>query len=70
MAINPVRTPFKNMSFTPDVPSAALGDNEYNIGQNVETDTRGIKKIYGDQLILQSVPGEVVYVTSGFRTST
>jgi len=70
MAINPVRTPFKNMSFTPDVPSGALGDNEYNIGQNVETDTRGIKKIYGDQLILQNVPGEVIYVTSNFRTGT
>jgi hypothetical protein len=70
MAINPVRTPFKNMSFTPDVPSAALGDNEYNIGQNVETDTRGIKKIYGDQLILQNVPGKVIYVTSNFRVGT
>ena len=39
-----LRTPFANMSFTPDVPSNALGANEYNSGYNIETDVRGIKK--------------------------
>jgi len=42
-----LRTPFTNMSFTPDVPSNALGPNEYNNGRNVESDVRGIKKIFG-----------------------
>ena len=70
MAIERVRTKFTNMSFTPDVPSAALSDNEYNAGQNVESDTRGIKKIYGDELILQTIPGNVIYVTSSFRQGT
>ena len=47
-----IRTPFIGMSFTPDVPSNALGTNEYNSGLNVETDVRGIKKIFGEQEIL------------------
>ena len=47
MAINPIKTPFTNMSFTPDVPSSSLGPNEYNLGQNVETDTRSIKSVIG-----------------------
>lgn len=64
MALERIRTQFKNMSFTPDVPSAALTDNEYNVGQNVETDTRGIKKVYGDEVILSSISGNVLYVTS------
>lgn len=70
MAIERIRTVFKNMSYTPDVPSAALGDNEYNVGQNVETDVRSIKKINGDELILQNIAGNVVYVTSNFRIGT
>ena len=37
-----VRIPFTKMTFTPDVPSAALGPNEYNDGLNVESDVRGI----------------------------
>lgn len=70
MALNPVKTPFTNMSFTPDVPAAALGPNEYNSGQNVETDTRGIKKVLGDQAILNQIPGQVVYVAANFRIGT
>lgn len=66
MAVNPLKVPFTNMSFTPDIPSSALGANEYNSGQNVETDVRGINKIAGDQYILSQVPGSVIYVTAGF----
>jgi len=68
MAVNPVKTPFSNMSFTPDVPSAALQPNEYNTGYNVETDTRGIKSVEGDITILSVIPGNVIFVTSGFRS--
>ena len=62
-----VRIPFAKMSFTPDVPSTALGPNEYNSGLNVETDVRGIRSIAGDQAILSSVPGTPTFVTGGFR---
>ena len=57
-----LRTPFVNMSFTPDVPSNALGPNEYNSGLNVEADVRGIKKISGEQEILSTIPGNVVFM--------
>ena len=67
MALNPVKTPFGKMSYTPDVPPAALGPNEYNIGQNVETDVRGIKKVAGEELILNQIPGNPIFMTSGFR---
>jgi hypothetical protein len=67
MAVNPVKTPFTNMSFTPDVPSSALTPNEYNVGQNIETNTRGINSVAGDEYILSQVPGTVIYVDSGFR---
>jgi hypothetical protein len=62
-----VRIPLGNMSFTPDVPSAALGPNEYNSGQNVETNTRGVRSVFGDQLFLAAVPGDAIFVTGGFR---
>jgi len=62
-----LRTPFLNMSFTPDVPSNALGPNEYNVGLNVEADVRGIKKISGEEAILSQVPGSPVFVDGGFR---
>ena len=62
-----LRTPFANMSFTPDVPSNALGANEYNSGQNVEADVRGIKKVAGEQAILSAIPGNVFYIDGGFR---
>ena len=68
--LDEVRIPFAKMSFTPDVPSTALGPNEYNDGQNVETDVRGIRSIAGDQQILDSLPagsGAPTFVTGGFR---
>jgi hypothetical protein len=67
MSYTPLRTPFTNMSFTPDVPSNALGTNEYNSGRNVESDVRGIKKISGEEQILAAVPGNIVFVDGGFR---
>ena len=63
-----LRTPFLNMSFTPDVPSNALGPNEYNSGLNVEADVRGIKKVSGEQTILSAVPGNTIFMDGNFRT--
>ena len=68
--LDEVRIPFTQMSYTPDVPSTALGPNEYNSGQNVETDVRGIRSMAGDQQILDSLPagsGAPTFVTGGFR---
>jgi hypothetical protein len=65
-----IRTPFVGMSFTPDVPSNALGPNEYNSGLNVETDVRGIKKIFGEQEILTAVPNQAIFMEGGFRSET
>lgn len=65
-----LRTPFSGMSFTPDVPSNALGINEYNNGSNVECDVRGIKKVSGEQEILSAIPGNVVFMDGGFRSET
>lgn len=67
MAVNPVKTPFTNMTFTPDVPSSALQPNEYNAGYNIETNVRGINSVLGDQYILSTIPGHIIYVTGGFR---
>lgn len=64
-----VTIPFSKMSFTPDVPSSALGPNEYNLGENVEADVRGIRSSNGDQVILQGVTGTPFYITGGFRQS-
>jgi hypothetical protein len=64
-----LRTPFTNMSFTPDVPSNALGPNEYNNGLNVEADVRGMKKVNGDQAFLTAIPGNVIFVNGNFRDS-
>ena len=63
-----LRTPFLNMSFTPDVPSNALGPSEYNSGLNVEADVRGIKKVSGEQTILSTVPGHTIFMDGNFRT--
>lgn len=57
------------MTFTPDVPSTALAPNEYNDGQNVETDARGIRSMAGDQAILSTIPGTPTFVTGGFRNN-
>ena len=70
-----VYTPFSKMSFTPDVPSSALAPSEYNAGKNVETDTRGIRSVFGDEEIFDSIPdtagpaGKVIFVTSGYRAN-
>ena len=65
-----LRTPFSNMSFTPDVPSNALGPGEYNAGKNVEADVRGICKIAGEEQILSTIPGNVIYIDGGFRSES
>jgi len=65
--LDEVRIPFNKMTFTPDVPSTALQPNEYNDGQNVETDVRGIRSMAGDEAILDTVPGIPTFVTGGFR---
>ena len=57
------------MSFTPDVPSSALGANEFNSGFNVETDTRSIKSILGDETILSQLSGTPIFVTGGYRNN-
>jgi len=67
MAIQTIKIPFNKMTFTPDVPASALAANEYNAGENVETDVRGIRSVAGDQPILDAVPGTPVYVTGCFR---
>ena len=59
--------PFAKMTFAPDVPSTALTPNEYNSGENVETDVRGIRSMAGDEEILTSVPGTPTYLSSGYR---
>jgi hypothetical protein len=61
------RIPFAKMSYSPDVPSAALGANEYNAGRNVECDVRGVRSIAGDQEILSTVTGTPNYISGGFR---
>jgi hypothetical protein len=61
------RIPFAKMTFSPDVPSTALGPNEYNDGQNVETDVRGIRSQAGDEEILTTLPGTPTYLSSGYR---
>ena len=65
--LDEVRIPFAKMTFAPDVPSTALGPNEYNAGINVETDVRGIRSTAGDQAILSTVPGTPTFITGGFR---
>lgn len=68
-SLDEARIPFAKMSFSPDVPSTALGANEYNSGANVETDVRGIRSVSGEEEIFQDpVPGTAVYISSGFRS--
>jgi hypothetical protein len=59
--------PFTKMTFSPDIPSGALGPNEYNAGENVETDIRGIRSTAGDEEILNLIPGTPTYIDGGFR---
>jgi hypothetical protein len=64
-----VTVPLQKMTFTPDVPSGALGANEYNIGENVETDVRGIRSVLGEEEILGTVPGIPTFISGGYRQS-
>lgn len=64
-----VKTPFTNMSWTPDVPSAALQPTEYNTGYNVETDVRSVRSVLGDREILSQIPGTALFVTGGYRAN-
>lgn len=69
-----IEIPFVKMSWNSDVPSSQLGPNEFNIGQNIETDVRGIKSVLGIEPILQRLPtisateGLPVYITGGYLT--
>jgi hypothetical protein len=65
-----LRTPFTSMSFTPDVPSNALGTNEYNSGKNVEADVRCIKKIFGEIQICSTITDMPIFMEGGFRSET
>jgi hypothetical protein len=66
-SLEEARIPFQKMTFSPDVPSTALGPMEYNAGRNVETDVRGIRSVSGDEEILTTIPGTPTYVSAGFR---
>lgn len=65
-----LRTPFGQMSFTPDVPSNALGPNEYNSGKNIEADVRTIKKIFGEKEICSTITDMPIFMEGGFRSET
>ena len=65
-----LRTPFTNMSFTPDVPSNALGPTEYNSGKNIEADVRSIKKIFGEKQIASTITDMPIFMEGGFRSET
>lgn len=68
-SFNEEKTLLNKMSFTPDIPSSALATNEYNSGKNVETDTRGIRSVFGDEEILSALTGTPIFVTSGYRAN-
>lgn len=65
-----LRSPFANMSFCPDVPSNALGPNEYSSGLNVEADVRGIKKVFGEVDVATAIPNLPIFMDGGFRSNT
>ena len=65
-----LRSPFSKMSFTPDVPSNALGPMEYNSGKNIETDVRSIRKVLGEEEILTAIPAGAIFMEGGFRSET
>ncbi len=64
-----VKTPFTNMSFTPDVPSTNLSAQEYNSGFNVESDIRGVRSVLGEQSFFNALTGTPIYVTGGYRAN-
>jgi len=65
-----LRTPFTSMSFCPDIPSNALGPNEYNLGKNIEADVRSIKKIFGEVQIASTITDMPIFIEGGFRSET
>jgi len=67
--IKEAKTPLSKMSWHPDVPSSAMGPEEYNATQsrNVETDVRGVRSVLGDEVILDALTGTPIYVTGGYR---
>ena len=65
-----LRTPFTQISFTPDVPSNALGPNEFNSGKNIEADVRCIKKIFGEIQIASTITDMPIFMEGGFRSET
>lgn len=64
-----IRIPLTKLSWTPDIPTSALGAAEYNIGANVETTLRGIQPVAGEQEILGNIPGTAIFVTAGYRAN-
>jgi hypothetical protein len=65
-----LRVPLTNLSFTPDIPSNALGPLEYNSGKNIEADVRSIKKIFGEKLIASTITDMPIFMEGGFRSET
>jgi hypothetical protein len=67
--IKEAKTPLSKMTWHPDVPSSAMGPEEYNstLSRNVETDVRGIRSVLGDEPILDTITGTPIYVTGGYR---
>ena len=65
-----LKVPFVSMSFTPDIPSNALGPTEYNSGKNVEADVRSIKKIFGEIQIASTIADMPIFMEGGFRSET
>jgi hypothetical protein len=65
-----IRVPFTSLSFTPDVPSNALGPMEYNSGKNIEADVRSIKKIFGETSIASTITDMPIFMEGGFRSET
>jgi hypothetical protein len=69
-AFDEVKIPLQKMTFSPDVPSSALGANEYNAGANVEADVRGVRSVSGEIAILpDGVPGTATFISGGFRAA-
>jgi hypothetical protein len=62
-----LNVPLSKMTFSPDIPSGSLGANEYNAGENIEADIRGVRSTAGDEELLALIPGTPTFVSSGFR---
>lgn len=63
-----IKIPLSKVTFSPDVPSAALAPTEFNVGENVETDVRGVRSVSGDAWCMPPVPNSpATFVTGGYR---